>query len=741
VNIGIYDEIRRSETDKPMGSALFEVGDVLGARGNIKAKKLRTGGTLFCRITPVPTAVGHARLTMRCIDVHGGGGVMILGGKPSPFLEVSVQVQAAAGTSWQVLHRSTHRVHEPNPIWPTFSVDLCRLQRDNTNNINDNQQDYRTVPLRLQVWDWQKNGKHKTLGRVETTLGTLMQIQSPQAMTTTKDPAHIDVANAFDLRVRDKVMGKLVVGKVEIIKPSSGGGGVGTVTPAAAATPRRPESSSVPCGQSSQFSQALDPAQPSAHPTAPKTVAIEPMEAPQRFVPAVPAPFVPPSAPSAPNYASLPISNELPPAMAPPPQRPQFVDYITGGCELELCIAIDFTGSNGDPRVPGTLHYMNPNPAYLNDYEKALTAVGGIIAKYDADQKFPVWGFGAKYGGVIQHCFRIGDADELEGIHGVLQAYRNIFRTGLTMSGPTVFDQVIKVAAYKARTQHQQDLQVGTQSYKILLILTDGAVTDVEATKLAIQEANDAPLSIVIVGIGDADFSEMRFLDDFQVDEIGGGRDICQFVEFRRYQNDRAGLTARTLEEIPDQLVDFFWSRGIMPMKSRNTSQLSLNNIEVEEADVNHDVDLQVKMDDGGTLYFESYEGTFFDDTQWNTTSPQHQQPAYQSFDQSQQHLHSQQAPYHQNSCQQTYQSHAPPTYHHPPGASGGRSSFASPYGQNTPPVAAVPMQPNDIFYVQVPPNVSTGQQLRVINPMTQQQMIVTIPPGVPPGGKFGVRY
>jgi Copine len=53
--------------------------------------------------------------------------------------------------------------------------------------------------------------------------------------------------------------------------------------------------------------------------------------------------------------------------------------------ELELCIAIDFTGSNGDPRRPGTLHYIHPDGS-LNDYEKAITAVGSIIAKYDNDQ-------------------------------------------------------------------------------------------------------------------------------------------------------------------------------------------------------------------------------------------------------------------------------------------------------------------------------------------------------------------
>ena len=81
-------------------------------------------------------------------------------------------------------------------------------------------------------------------------------------------------------------------------------------------------------------------------------------------------------------------------------RRPEFVDYISGGLEINLQFAIDFTGSNGDPRKAGTLHYIHPD-GKLNDYEKALTAVGSIIARYDADKHFPVYGFGAKYGGQI----------------------------------------------------------------------------------------------------------------------------------------------------------------------------------------------------------------------------------------------------------------------------------------------------------------------------------------------------
>lgn len=68
--------------------------------------------------------------------------------------------------------------------------------------------------------------------------------------------------------------------------------------------------------------------------------------------------------------------------------KPTFIDYIKGGCEINLIVAIDFTGSNGDPRVPGTLHYRGGGK---NDYEKAILAVGNILSNFDTDKKFPVW--------------------------------------------------------------------------------------------------------------------------------------------------------------------------------------------------------------------------------------------------------------------------------------------------------------------------------------------------------------
>jgi len=51
------------------------------------------------------------------------------------------------------------------------------------------------------------------------------------------------------------------------------------------------------------------------------------------------------------------------------------------------------------------------------------------------------------------------------------------------------------------------------QKYTILLILTDGVINDIDATIDEVVKASNLPLSIIIVGIGNADFDQMEQLD------------------------------------------------------------------------------------------------------------------------------------------------------------------------------------------------------------------------------------
>ena len=61
-----------------------------------------------------------------------------------------------------------------------------------------------------------------------------------------------------------------------------------------------------------------------------------------------------------------------------------FIDYLRGGMQINLTVAIEFTGYNGLPNLPNSLHYLAQN---ANQYETAIKACRDIVSYYDYDQK------------------------------------------------------------------------------------------------------------------------------------------------------------------------------------------------------------------------------------------------------------------------------------------------------------------------------------------------------------------
>jgi len=251
-----------------------------------------------------------------------------------------------------------------------------------------------------------------------------------------------------------------------------------------------------------------------------------------------------------------------------------FIDYITGGCQMHCTVAVDFTASNGAPQDPRSLHYSGHGQP--TQYESAIRSVGEIIQDYDSDKLFPALGFGARLppdGRVSHEFFLNGDPGNpyCQGIEGILGAYRHSLST-VQLYGPTNFAPIINHVARFASERRQ-----GTD-YFILLIITDGIITDMPQTKAAIVHAAQLPMSIIIIGVGKADFTDMDILDgdDVRISHNGvtAERDIVQFVPFLEFSAQRPGdnlmstkarLAKEVLAEIPDQFISYMKARGIRP--------------------------------------------------------------------------------------------------------------------------------------------------------------------------------
>eukprot|EP00118_Oscarella_pearsei_P012075 m.85779 g.85779 ORF g.85779 m.85779 type:complete len:552 (+) comp36472_c0_seq1:90-1745(+) len=248
-----------------------------------------------------------------------------------------------------------------------------------------------------------------------------------------------------------------------------------------------------------------------------------------------------------------------------------FVDYLKGGCGISVLAAIDFTSSNGHPSQPYSLHYNSSVP---NEYWEAISSVCTILAHYDSDQRFPVWGFGGKLAGEksVSHCFPLSGnmfSPEVHGVEGILQAYRQSL-DHVELCGPTLFGPILEAALNYVQSE---PVTQDNQNYNIFLIVTDGVIHDMQKAIDSIVTASKEALSIIIVGVGDADFTQMETLDADTVPLVNSGgetmcRDIVQFVGFRELRRNIGrdfSLAREVLDEVPGQLVSFMKLKGISP--------------------------------------------------------------------------------------------------------------------------------------------------------------------------------
>uniref|UniRef100_A0A3B4AF80 Copine-3 n=1 Tax=Periophthalmus magnuspinnatus TaxID=409849 RepID=A0A3B4AF80_9GOBI len=246
----------------------------------------------------------------------------------------------------------------------------------------------------------------------------------------------------------------------------------------------------------------------------------------------------------------------------------------SGVVSVKLCqvqsVAVDFTGSNGDPRSPQSLHYISPQG--VNEYLSAIWSVGNVIQDYDSDKMFPAFGFGAQIppSWQVSHEFPLNFNPSnpfCTGVEGIVEAYRMCLPQ-VKLYGPTNFSPIINHVACFAN----QALQQTTASqYFVLLIITDGVITDMDQTRSAIVAASRLPMSIIIVGVGGADFSAMEFLDgdDGHLRSMTGEpamRDIVQFVPFRQFKDaPPQALAQSVLAELPQQLSSYFTLMKLKP--------------------------------------------------------------------------------------------------------------------------------------------------------------------------------
>ena len=226
------------------------------------------------------------------------------------------------------------------------------------------------------------------------------------------------------------------------------------------------------------------------------------------------------------------------------------------GLNIDLSIAIDFTGSNGDPNFSDSLHYIKNG--FVNNYEKSIRACCDILSVYNKKDEYDVYGFGADVNGEFSNCFNINfnENSKIKGVENIIKEYKNAVNK-VDFSGGTYFAPVINSINSKIKSSNQK------LNYNILMIISDGYVHDINEIIDRIVESSKLPLSVIIIGVGADVTSDMKQLngeDGKLIDSNGEGleKDIVQYVHFNDYNENIGKLTQEVFRYIPQQIKDYF---------------------------------------------------------------------------------------------------------------------------------------------------------------------------------------
>lgn len=120
-------------------------------------------------------------------------------------------------------------------------------------------------------------------------------------------------------------------------------------------------------------------------------------------------------------------------------------------------------------------------------------------------------------------------------------------------------------------------MQSKGQAYSILLLFTNGIPADLSKTEAALHRAADAPLSIVMVGIGSNDFSALQRLSETGTGGVGnsGRRNYVRFVPYDdAHKRSPHQLSGAALDPIPSQLETYFAARDIWPNPAVSANEI-----------------------------------------------------------------------------------------------------------------------------------------------------------------------
>lgn len=201
--VTVLDKNKKTDEEKVMAEATFEMTEVYESKGNMQCQELAGGTIVYASVnkSEMGEAKGTLHFHVRGLDVKNIENGFLGLGRTDPYFEIAKKNSDhyAGIVRWKPIYRSEVIIDNLNPFW---KADFISLETLCYNDLS--------WPLRISIWDWQKNGKHREIGALETTLADF------KSHLAVKGNADRDNALEFTNMAATKTMGLLVVLKCDI---------------------------------------------------------------------------------------------------------------------------------------------------------------------------------------------------------------------------------------------------------------------------------------------------------------------------------------------------------------------------------------------------------------------------------------------------------------------------------------------------------------------------------------------
>mmetsp|Transcript_15808 Transcript_15808/g.22291 ORF Transcript_15808/g.22291 Transcript_15808/m.22291 type:complete len:277 (+) Transcript_15808:220-1050(+) len=197
-------EIWNSKSDKVLTEAEFELTSVYSSSNNMDFREANGCDRIYAHVTESMKGTdtqGSFVFQLRGLDILNVEEGMLKLGRSDPFfiLEKKTIDHTTSTLRWVPSYRSKHEEDNLNPFWAQDNVTLEQVCYGDM-----------TWPIRIRVMDWQKNGKHREIGIVETTVTELLSRKSKRG--------NADREEAFELRGKAKNGRDMGTGLIVVIE-------------------------------------------------------------------------------------------------------------------------------------------------------------------------------------------------------------------------------------------------------------------------------------------------------------------------------------------------------------------------------------------------------------------------------------------------------------------------------------------------------------------------------------------